>query len=71
MILHCVLGNGILTVSTVSELLGLDEGGGKASNTNDKGKQREKIQVRPAHCVQIRKMWYKSPAQRRCSSGVE
>lgn len=40
-ILHCVLGNGILTVPMVSELLGLDEGGGKASNTNDKGKQRE------------------------------
>lgn len=40
-ILHFVLGNGILTVSTLSDLLGLDEGGGKASNTNDKGKQRE------------------------------
>lgn len=40
-ILHFVLGNGILTVCMLSELLGLDEGGGKASNTNDKGKQRE------------------------------
>ena len=40
-ILHFVLGNGMLIVSMHSELLGLDEGGGKANNANDKGKQGE------------------------------